>query len=102
MLRGQKDLMMTRTASHPNGFNFSGALRGSLALLIQVAIGMMLVVAAGIVALMTAIAGLMLGAAALVMRFAAGGRRTRRDHEAAGSESMTLEARRTPRGWTVE
>ena len=66
-----------------------------------VMIGMMLVLTAGIVAVMTAIAGVLLGAAALVMRFA-GARRTRRQAEDAGEETVTLEARRTPRGWTVE
>jgi len=92
---------MTRTAPHPSGFDFASALRGSLALLVQVMIGMMLVLTAGIVAVMTAMAGVLLGVAALVMRFA-GGRRARRAAGAAGKETVTLEARRTPRGWTVE
>lgn len=93
---------MTRTAHHTSGFDLSAALRGSLALLIQVVIGMMLVLTAGIVAVMTAIAGVLLGAAALVMRFAAGGRRMRPSEEGPRGEPVTLEARRTPRGWTVE
>ncbi len=92
---------MTQTAPHPAGFDFSAALRAGLALILQVMIGMMLVLTAGIVAVMTAIAGVMLGAAALVMRFA-GGRRTRRQADDTGKEPVTLEARRTPRGWTVE
>ena len=92
---------MTRTAHHTNGFDFSGALRASLALAVQVVIGMMLVLTAGIVAVMTAIAGVLLGAAALVMRFA-GGRRMHRSTEDVRGEPITLEARRTPRGWTVE
>ena len=93
---------MTQTAHHNSGFDFASALRGSLSLLVQVMIGLMLVLTAGIVAVMTAIAGVLLGAAALVMRFAAGGqppRASRHEHE---SEPVTLEARRTPRGWTVE
>ena len=68
---------MTQTAPHPAGFDFAAALRAGLALFLQVMIGMMLVLTAGIVAVMTAIAGVLLGAAALVMRFA-GARRTRR------------------------
>ena len=92
---------MTQTAQHPGGFDFASALRGSLALLVQLVIGMMLVLTAGIVAVMTAIAGVLLGAAALVMRFA-GGRRTRRQAQEDGEAPLTLEARRTPRGWTVE
>lgn len=92
---------MTRTAHHPGGFDFSGALRASLALLVQVVIGMMLVLTAGIVAVMTAVAGVLLGAAALVMRFA-GGHHKRAPRRDEGKEPVTLEARRTPRGWTVE
>jgi predicted lipid-binding transport protein (Tim44 family) len=101
MLVWQKEFAMTRTAPHPSGFDFASALRGSLALLVQVVIGMMLVLTAGIVAVMTAMAGVLLGVAALVMRFA-GGRRSRRTAEAADKDTITLEARRTPRGWTVE
>ena len=92
---------MTQTAPHPAGFDFAAALRAGLALFLQVMIGMMLVLTADIVAVMTAIAGVLLGAAALVMRFA-GARRTRPQAEDAGEETVTLEARRTPRGWTVE
>lgn len=93
---------MTRTAPHPHGFDFAGTMRGGIALIVQVMIGMMLVLTAGIVAVMTAIAGVLLGAAALVMRFAAGGRRGHAPADRSQSEPMTLEARRTPRGWTVE
>ena len=93
---------MTRTAHPPSGFDFSGALRASLALLVQVVIGMMLVLTAGIVAVMTAVAGVLLGAAALVMRFAGGSHRRAPHSDADRNEPITLEARRTPRGWTVE
>ena len=92
---------MTRTAHHPAGFDISGALRAGFALMVQVMIGMVLVLTAGIVAVMTAIAGVLLGSAALVMRFA-DGRRARPVREPSGKEPITLEARRTPRGWTVE
>ena len=92
---------MTQTAPHPAGFDFAAALRAGFALFLQVMIGMMLVLTAGIVAVMTAIAGVLIGTAALVMRFA-GGRRPRRQEKDAGHETVTLEARRTPRGWTVE
>lgn len=92
---------MTQTAPHPAGFDFATTLRAGLALFLQLMIGMMLVLTAGIVAVMTAIAGVLIGTAALVMRFA-GGRRPRRRTEDTGQEAVTLEARRTPRGWTVE
>ncbi len=64
-------------------------------------IGAMLLATAGLVAIMTAFAGLMLGAAALVMRFAA----LRAPATLAvrvNDGTVTLNARRTPRGWTVE
>lgn len=92
---------MTQTAPHPAGFDFAATLRAGLALFLQVMIGMMLVLTAGIVAVMTALAGVLIGTAALVMRFAAG-RRVRRHAQDTGHEAVTLEARRTPRGWTVE
>jgi hypothetical protein len=101
MLDVQKDFAMTQTAPHPAGFDFAATLRAGLALFLQVMIGMMLVLTAGIVAVMTAIAGVLLGTTALVMRFA-GSRRVRRQTGETGKEPMTLEARRTPRGWTVE
>jgi hypothetical protein len=101
MLDVQKDFVMTQTAPHPAGFDFAATLRAGLALFLQVMIGMMLVLTAGIVAVMTAIAGVLLGTTALVMRFA-GSRRVRRQTGETGKEPMTLEARRTPRGWTVE
>jgi len=92
---------MTHNASGLFPFNLAGAARGGIALFLQVMIGMLLVAAAGMFAVMTAIAGLMLAGAALVMRFAG-----RRPMPAARSpseeEPLTLNARRTPRGWTVE
>ena len=47
------------------------------------------------------IAGLMLAGAALVMRFA-GRRPMPAPRSPSEDEPMTLNARRTPRGWTVE
>lgn len=69
----------------------------------QLVAGLALIVVASLVALITAIAGLTLAAAAFAMRFAApryhaGGAPTANGDGAA----VTLEARRTPRGWTVE
>ncbi len=92
---------MTQTASGPFRFDFSGALRRGLALLASLVIGMMLVLTAGVVAVMTAIAGLLLAAAALVMRFV-GQRPAPMGSAPDAAETITLEARRTPRGWTVE
>ncbi|KCZ90636.1 hypothetical protein [Hyphomonas johnsonii] len=94
---------MTQNATGHLHFNLSDALRGAVGLFVRLMIGMLLVMTAGIVAVMTAIAGLMLAGAALVMRFAgsprAHGRTTR---PAQDDGPVTLDARRTPRGWTVE
>ena len=92
---------MTQNASGLFHFNLAGAARGGIALFIQVLIGMLLVAAAGIFAVMTAIAGLILAGAALVMRFS-GGRSTPAVRPHSDDEPMTLNARRTPRGWSVE
>lgn len=61
----------------------------------------MIVMAAGLVAMMTAIAGLMIAGVALVMRFTAP-RRELQPVRVRETEGVTLNARRTPRGWTVE
>lgn len=92
---------MTQNASGLFHFNLAGAARGGIALFIQVLIGMLLVAAAGVFAVMTAIAGLILAGAALVMRFS-GGRPASARQPHSDDEPMTLNARRTPRGWTVE
>lgn len=92
---------MTQTASGPGRFNIPDAFHGVLGLMVQVFVGILLVAFAGVVALMTAFVGVMLAAAALVMRFA-GGRRMGTVAATGETEPMTLDARRTPRGWTVE
>lgn len=93
---------MTQTAFDPLRINFAGAISSALGLLAQLCIGLLLVMFAGLIAVMTAIAGVLLASAALFMRYA--GRRqtggpvkTRQE-----GDTLTLEARRTPRGWTVE
>lgn len=81
--------------------SFFNALRSGAGFAARLMIGLMLVIVAGLVALMTAIAGVTLAAAALAMRFAA--KRQPATARATGNgEGVTLEARRTPRGWTVE
>lgn len=92
---------MTQNASGLFPFNFAGAARGGIALFIQVMIGMLLLAAAGMFAVMTAFAGLILAGAALVMRFA-GARRKPTLRPQPDGEPLTLDARRTPHGWTVE
>jgi hypothetical protein len=92
---------MTQNASGLFPFNLAGAARGGISLFIQVMIGMLLVAAAGIFAVMTAMAGLLLAASALVMRFV-GRHQAPAATPRADVEPITLNARRTPRGWTVE
>ncbi|WP_027836896.1 hypothetical protein [Hyphomonas sp.] len=92
---------MTQTASSSGRFQIPDALAGAISLTAQLCIGLLLVLFAGMLAVMTAFAGVLLGAAALVMRFA--GRRRAHARSASGPDApLTLEARRTPRGWTVE
>jgi len=65
-------------------------------------IAMAVILAAGILAVATAMFGLVLAAIAILMRFA--GRGVDLDSRRQGQQtgSLTLDARRTPRGWTVE
>ncbi len=92
---------MTHTASPPGRFNVSDAVSALMGLFAQLGIGILLVLFAGVLAVMTAFAGVLLAAAALVMRFA--NRKPGRTASPAGdSDPLTLDARRTPRGWTVE
>ena len=60
---------MTQTANHPFRPFMSETLQAAISFLARLFVGMLFVLIAGIVALMTAIAGLMLAAVALVMRF---------------------------------
>ncbi len=75
------------------------SLRAGLGFVAQLLIGAMLIFIATLVAMMTALAGLTLAGAALVLRFAA-------VHQPVPvrvkDAPVTLQARRTPRGWTVE
>ncbi len=77
------------------------ALRSASFLAVQFLAGVFLVFVAGLVAIMTAFAGLMLAAAALLVRFMAPPRQAIIPADAREG-AVTLDARRTPRGWTVE
>ena len=75
------------------------SLRAGLGLVAQLLIGALLIFVASAVAMMTAFAGLMIAGAALLLRYAA-------VHQPVPvrvkDAPVTLQARRTPRGWTVE
>ncbi|MFN4225830.1 MAG: hypothetical protein ACK4HR_05890 [Hyphomonas sp.] len=84
--------------------SFTGVLasfRAGLGFATQVLVGAVLVFFASLIAMMTAVAGLMLAAAALLLRFVAL-RRPGRLGPRLQDVPVTLNARRTPRGWTVE
>jgi hypothetical protein len=90
---------MTKTHD-PLRFAPLGILRGFTGFLARIGIGLVLILVAGFVALFTAFLGLMLALAALVFRSSA--RRSAPVTTPDTGETLTLEARRTPRGWTVE
>ena len=75
------------------------SLRAGLGFAAQVLIGAMLIFVASLVAMMTALAGLMIAAAALMLRYVA---RPAPVPVRIKDAPVTLQARRTPRGWTVE
>ncbi|MEO9969317.1 MAG: hypothetical protein ABJG15_05730 [Hyphomonadaceae bacterium] len=71
----------------------------------QIMLGGLFVVAAGIVAVATAFLGVLVASAALTLRFS--GRKPvaagkSQSAQSAGSSPVTLEARQTGEGWTVE
>jgi len=77
------------------------SLRAGLGVGAQLLIGAFVVIIATMMAMMTAFAGLMLAAAALLLRYA-GASRPARISVRIKDQAVTLQARRTPRGWTVE
>ncbi len=93
---------MTAGAGWADGIQSS--LGGVLSFFGKVILAAAIIVSAGVLAVMTAIAGLMIAGLALLMGLA--GRRRRPNmprSDANGFEAgRTLEARRTARGWTVE
>lgn len=91
---------MVQTHASPQT-SFLAALRTGAALAAQLLIGLLLILVAGMVALMTAVAGVALAAAALAMRYTAP-RVSRPSGDRGAEGGITLDARRTPRGWTVE
>lgn len=101
---------MTAQQTRPNVAAMMEALmmrlRGFLSFATKLVLGFAILVAAGMLALVTAVAGLVLAGLAILMRiFARPGQMRRWDEDARRSNAdgtVTLDARRTPRGWTVE
>lgn len=95
---------MTATQSAPYGLppNLVAVLRATASWSAKAMLAMAIILAAGIIAVATATVGLALALVALVMRMVGSHHdRAGLQPHAEGSE-ITLEARKTPRGWTVE
>lgn len=97
---------MTANQTHPsNGDVFASLLAAggqAMRLVGKVFLAVMIVLAASVVAFATAIAGLFLAAAALVIRFTGSRRRPPKPGARPNGDPLTLDARRTAHGWTVE
>jgi|GEM_PF-4695208 len=93
-----------QTSSDLSGGMIAG-LRRMVSLAARVVFSVLLVLAAGIVAIATAVAGLLLALAALAVSLA-GTRNRLRPYpvpaRGASAESVVLDARQTSRGWRVD
>lgn len=97
---------MTATHSAPFGFphNLYALLRRMGNLIVKGVLAVAIVFMAGLIAVATAAAGIALAAYAVILRLS-GSRSDRgqtRYEETAENGAITLEAKKTPRGWTVE
>ena len=97
---------MTATHTAPFGFphNLFALLRRVGGLLMKGVLAFAIIMMAGILAVATAAAGIALAAYALILRLSGSSaeRGQTRYQESSEDGSITLEAKRTPRGWTVE
>lgn len=97
---------MTATHSAPLGFpdNLYALLRGMGNFIAKGILAIAIIFMAGLIAVATAAAGIALAAFALILRMSGSnaGERGTRYEEAAENGTVTLEAKKTPRGWTVE
>ena len=92
----------TQTASFGFPQNLTALLRRALGWLGKAVLALAIVFAAGIIAVATATAGIALACIAVLMRVFGGRREPTTFREHADGPGITLEARKTPRGWTVE
>ena len=95
---------MTATQTAPFGFPHTqlAFLRRTFSLFIKTCLALAIIFAAGIIAVATAAAGIALALVALMMRVFVGPRGETNVQEDANGQIITLEARKTPHGWTVE
>jgi hypothetical protein len=97
---------MTATHTAPLGFpeNLFALLRNMGNFLAKGILALAIIFMAGLIAVATAAAGIALAAFALILRISGSSadERTTRYEESAENGTVTLEAKKTPRGWTVE
>ncbi len=97
---------MTATHTAPFGFphNILAFLRRAGNLVMKGFLAIAIVIMAGLIAVATAAAGIALAAFALILRLSGtrSDERPTRYEETADNGTITLEAKKTPRGWTVE
>lgn len=97
---------MTATHTAPLGFpdNLFALMRRIANVFVKGMLAMAIVFMAGLIAVATAVVGLALAAFALILRLSGSNGRETYSHydEQADGGTVTLEAKKTPRGWTVE
>ncbi|MEM7328678.1 MAG: hypothetical protein AAF437_08070 [Pseudomonadota bacterium] len=97
---------MTATHTAPLGFpeNLFALMRRIGNLFAKSVLAVAIVFMAGLIAVATAAAGIAIAAFALILRLSGsnGQREQTRYEEHADNGTVTLEAKKTPRGWTVE
>lgn len=90
----------------PRGGGFFGSVKRAIALIAAFGVGALVLMAAGVLAIATAIVGVIIAFVAMLLRFGAWNKPVMRRQEAASSAETrgegVLEARRTARGWTVD
>lgn len=92
---------MDQTLPPPRMPGLLASFRAGLGFVAQLLVGAVLIFVASLIAMLTALAGVVLAAAALTLRYAAV-RRPVPVPVRVKDAPVTLQARRTPRGWTVE
>ena len=98
--------MMTSESTAPSSAfdprDWLASLRAGLAVMLKVAMGGLVVIAAGILAVALAMVGMILAAVAVTYRIVSGAPEKTVQEPSADGDGMILEARRTAHGWTVE
>ncbi|MEL6859758.1 MAG: hypothetical protein AAFO74_15325 [Pseudomonadota bacterium] len=97
---------MTATGTAPIGFphNLLAMMRRLANLFAKGVLAVAIVLMAGVIAVATAAAGIALAIFAVILRLSGSSAEEQRTHyqESAENGTITLEAKKTPRGWTVE